>query len=169
MRWSSDLETGDAVQVELEIPAARTARTLAELQKGLDGGNDGVVDFVQRVVVDDVGRQDVDNVAERTEKNFVVEEIVVELGAERGEIAGIVDAKFHGTHGADLACLADLRQGAEMREAFAVDAGDGVNAIEDGFVVEYFQVGVGSGAGQRVPGVGMAVIEGVQAIFAAKR
>ena len=55
-----------------------------------------------------------------------------------------------------------------MREAFGVDASDGGDAIKDGLVVENLETGVGGGTGERVPGVGMAMIESVKAIFAVK-
>ena len=138
------------------------------LEEGLDGFGDCVVDAVEVFGGDYVRGEDVDDVAQRAEEDAAIEEEIVELGTERREIARIVDAEFESRDGADLAGVADLMEGAEMREALGVNASDGRDAIEDRLVVENLETGVGCGTGKRVPGVGMAMIESVEAIFAAE-
>ena len=62
------------------------------LEQGLNGFGDCVVDAVEVVGGDYVRGQDVDDVAQGAEEDAAIEEEIVELGAERGEIAGIVYA-----------------------------------------------------------------------------
>src|SRR5260370_27199124 len=57
----------------------------------------------------------------------------------------------------------------ELRKPLGVNFGNAANPVENGLVIENLKIRVGGGAGQRVPGVGMAVIKGMQAILAAKR
>jgi hypothetical protein len=138
------------------------------LQHGFDCFGDYVIDAMTLVRFDDVRWENVDDVAERTKEDAAFEEEVVELGAEAGKIARIVHAKFEGADGTDLPDVPDLVEIAKLREAFGVNPGDGANAIENGFVIENLQIGIGRGAGQRVPRVGMTVIEGVHPIFTSK-
>jgi hypothetical protein len=53
------------------------------LEEGLDCFGDCVVNAVEVVWGDYVGRENVDDVAQRAEEDAAIEEEVVELGAER--------------------------------------------------------------------------------------
>ena len=138
-------------------------------EKGLDRFGDDVVDAMQLVGRNDVGRKDINDVAEWSQQHAALQEKIVELGAEAGKIAGIVNAKFQGAKPTEMPRVAYLVEVTEVRESFGMNSGDPANSIENRLVVEDLKIRVSRGAGERVPGVGMPVIEGVQAILAAKR
>ena len=85
---------------------------------------------------DDVWWENVDDVAERAKENAAFEEKVVEPGTQGREIARVVGTKFKGADRADLACVADLMEIAELREADGVDLGDSGYAVEDRLIIE---------------------------------
>src|ERR1700692_4864853 len=134
----------------------------------MDGFGDHVVDAVQWIGGDDVGRKNVDDVAEGAKQDAALEKKIVQLGAQAGKIAGVVDVQFERAQAADLARIADLVEIAELREAFGMNFGNAANAVEHRLIFKDLKIRIRRGAGQRVPGVGMPVIKRVQAILAAK-
>src|SRR5258708_7482846 len=84
------------------------------------------------------------------------------------KVAGVVNAEFESADAAKVTRVAYLMEVAELRKSLGMNFGNAANSIENGFIIENLKIRVGGGAGQRVPGVGMPVIEGMQAIFAAK-
>lgn len=115
---------------------------------------------------DAVGRENVDDVAERAKENAGVEEKFVELGAQAREIACIIGAQFDGSDGADGTDVADRGMISNLGETLLVDLGDGVNAFEDGLALENFEAGDGGSGGDGISCVGMSVVKSAAAVVA---
>src|SRR5690348_16185518 len=134
-----------------------------------EGSGDAVVDEVEFIGGNAVGRENVDDVAERTQQNSGVEKKVVEHWAQAREVAGIVGAQFDGRDGADGTNVADGGMILNFGEALLVNLGDGVDAVENGLVLENLEAGDGGSGGDGISGVGMSVVESARAIGADKR
>lgn len=134
-----------------------------------EGFGDAVVDEMEFAGGDAVGRENVNDVAERAKQDSGVEKKFVELWAEAREIAGIVGAKFDGGDGADGANVADRGMISNFGEALLMNLRNGVDAVEDRLVLENSETGDGGSDGDGISGVRMAVIEGASAIVADKR
>lgn len=133
-----------------------------------EGSGDAVVDEVEFIGGNAIGRENVDDVAERAKENAGVEEKFVELRAQAREIAGIVGAQFDGGDSADGADVADGGMLLNFGEALLVNLGDGVDAVENGLVLENLEAGDGGSGGDGISGVGMSVVESAHAIGADK-
>lgn len=134
-----------------------------------EGRGDAVVHEMEFRGGDAVGRENVNDIAERTKQNSSVEEKFVELWTQAREIAGVVGAQFDGSDSADRTNVANRGMILNFGEAQLMDLRDGVDAVENGLALENFEAGDGGSCGDGISGVGMAVIESASTIFADKR
>jgi len=82
-------------------------------EKGFDRFRDHIVDAVKLVGRNDIRRKDIDDVAERAKQHAALQEKIVELRAEAGEVAGVVNAELQRAESAELPRIADLMEVAE--------------------------------------------------------
>ena len=134
-----------------------------------EGSGDAVVDEVEFIGGNAIGRENVDDVAERAQQNAGVEEKFVELGAQAREVAGVIGAQFDGGDSADGADVPDRGMLLNFGEALLVNLGDGVDAFKNRLVLENLEAGDGGSDGDGISGVGMSVVESASAIGADKR
>src|ERR1700722_9440390 len=120
---------------------------------------DLVVDEVQVLRGNYVGRQYVDNVAERTQQYTGADEKLIELGLQLGEITRVIRTQLDCADRSDRTHVSYGRVLSNCREPLGVNEFDVPDAFEDRFMLEDFEVGHGSSCGDGVPGVGMAVKE----------
>src|SRR5258708_24407914 len=117
---------------------------------------------------DDVRRQHVNHIAERTQQYAAVKKKTVELRPHRRKITSVFCQQFDGADRADLPGIADLMQLAELPEPLRVDLRDREDAIENRLVFKNLQTRVPGGARQRIPSIRVPMIKCALAVFAAK-
>src|SRR5258705_13890352 len=115
---------------------ARRARTGApsdwfwssNVDKG-EGFIDRAINPVEFARADAIGRQQIHHIAQAAQENVALKIERVELGAKRGQIAGIGNPKLNGGNGARLTRVGDFGPAAERRERVHMIFRDGLDAL----------------------------------------
>src|SRR5260370_24792670 len=136
-------------------------------EQRLDRFQNDVVRAMQCMWSDDVGRQHVNPMAERTQQYAAVKKKTVELRPHRRKITSVFCQQFDGADRADLPGIAALMQLAELPEPLGVDLRDRVDAIENRLVFENLQTPVCGRERQRIPGNREPLIKGALAVLSA--
>src|SRR5579863_2315994 len=140
-----------------------------ELRRQLKRFGDDVLDLVQLLRRNNVGRKNVNHIPERPQQDSLSQIEIVQDGSQLGKIAGVIRVEFKRAHCADHANVRDSRMRFQGVQAFDMNFLNVRNSVKNGLRVEYLQVGDGRGATERVCRIRMAVKECAASIGGVKR
>src|SRR5579862_3448866 len=103
---------------------------------GVQRFRDLVMNQVEILRGDDIGRKHIDDVSQRAKKNSRLEKEIVKFEPQRRGVTGIIGFELNDRDGSDAACLADSGMMTDLRQALLVDGRDVGDALQNGFVLE---------------------------------